>query len=185
MARQARERSDELVLTDPKAYRVLAHGVRRQLLDVLGTEDQLTATQAAAQVGISPSAMSYHLRALEKWGIVERIEPTGDGREHPWRLAARSISFQTESAPRERRAFAAQHLDRLATAVDRGSVKGGDVRLIESAALLTPEELDELAGRLEEWLAPYEKRRRKGQPRVEGARAVQVFFAATSEPGAG
>lgn len=177
-------RSDRLVITDPKAYRVLAHGVRRQLLDVLGTEDQLTATEAARRIGITPSAMSYHLRALQKWGIVERVEDAADGREHPWRLAARNITFETESAPRERRAFVARFLDRLSAAVDRGSAKGGDVRLIESTVLLTPDELDELTGKLEEWLTPYERRRRTGNAAPEGAAQVQVFMAATRPPDA-
>jgi hypothetical protein len=31
--------------------------------------------------------MSYHLRSLEKAGIVERADSTGDGRERPWRAA--------------------------------------------------------------------------------------------------
>lgn len=177
-------RSDQLVITDPKAYRVLAHGVRRQLLDVLGGTDQLTATQAAQQIGITPSAMSYHLRALEKWGIVERVAPDGDGREHPWRLAARSITFQTESAsaPRERKAFVAQFVDRLTAAVDRGSGEGGEVRITESTVLMTPDEIDALAGKLEEWLTPYERRRRSGEAPVDGAQPVQVFFTATREP---
>jgi len=33
---------------------------------------ELTATECAELVGLSPSAMSYHLRSLEKAGIRER-----------------------------------------------------------------------------------------------------------------
>jgi len=32
--------------------------------------------------------MSYHLRALEKWGIVVRDQDSSDGRERPWRAGA-------------------------------------------------------------------------------------------------
>jgi hypothetical protein len=40
--------------------------------------------------------MSYHLRSLEKVGIVERAESTGDGRERPWRAAGSYL--QVDSA---------------------------------------------------------------------------------------
>ena len=36
--------------------------------------------------------MSYHLRALERWGIVARAGPRQDGRERPWRAAGGSLS---------------------------------------------------------------------------------------------
>ena len=81
-----------LTLTDPRAIRVLAHEVRQQLLDELSGGEVLTATEAARRCGITPSAMSYHLRAMERWGIVERVE-SPDGRERPWKLAAESIKI--------------------------------------------------------------------------------------------
>ncbi|WP_158607458.1 helix-turn-helix domain-containing protein [Flexivirga caeni] len=85
-----------LTLTDPRAIRVLAHAARQQLLDEFSRADTLTATEAAALCGISPSAMSYHLRAMERWGLVERAEST-DGRERPWRRAADSIQIANGS----------------------------------------------------------------------------------------
>lgn len=81
-----------LTLTDPRAIRVLAHEVRQQLLDEFGGGTVLTATEAAKRCGITPSAMSYHLRAMERWGLVERVE-SEDGREHPWKLVAESIKI--------------------------------------------------------------------------------------------
>ncbi|WP_446666678.1 ArsR/SmtB family transcription factor [Flexivirga sp. B27] len=81
-----------LTLTDPRAIRVLAHEVRQQLMDELSGGEVLTATEAAKRCGITPSAMSYHLRAMERWGIVERVE-SADGRERPWRMAAESIKI--------------------------------------------------------------------------------------------
>ena len=35
----------------------------------------------------------YHLRALEKWGIVVRDEGATDGRERPWRAPARNLQI--------------------------------------------------------------------------------------------
>lgn len=71
---------------------MLAHEVRQQLLDEFSGGEVLTATEAARRCGITASAMSYHLRAMERWGIVERVE-SEDGRERPWRLAADSIKI--------------------------------------------------------------------------------------------
>jgi len=83
--RSAKARPPSRVLTDPRAIRALAHPARLAVLDALSGGVELTATQMAERAGVSPSAMSYHLRALEKWGIVERAESDGDGRERPWR----------------------------------------------------------------------------------------------------
>jgi hypothetical protein len=41
--------------------------------------------------------MSYHLRALERWGVVERGEPRKDGRERPWRAAGRTLKLDPET----------------------------------------------------------------------------------------
>jgi hypothetical protein len=41
--------------------------------------------------------MSYHLRALERWGIVEPGAPREDGRERPWRAAGRTLKFDPET----------------------------------------------------------------------------------------
>jgi DNA-binding transcriptional ArsR family regulator len=73
------------ILTDPRAIRALAHPARLTVLDALGDGGELTATACAELAGITPSAMSYHLRALEKWGFVERAASSGDARERPWR----------------------------------------------------------------------------------------------------
>ena len=46
-----------------------------------------TATECAEVCGLSPSATSYHLRALAKAGLVEEAPSRGDGRERVWRAA--------------------------------------------------------------------------------------------------
>ena len=82
-----------LTLTDPRAIRAIAHEARQQVMDELYGGSVLTATEAAQICGLSPSAMSYHLRALEKWGIVVRDDPSSDGRERPWRASANELSI--------------------------------------------------------------------------------------------
>ncbi len=83
-----------LVLDDPRALRALAHPARQRLIDELYAGRVLTATEAAEMVDLTPSAVSHHLRALEKWGIARRATSTGDGRERPWESTAGSITLQ-------------------------------------------------------------------------------------------
>ena len=82
-----------LTLTDPRAIRAIAHEARQRVIDELYSGSVLTATEAAQSCGLSPSAMSYHLRALEKWGIVVRDDTASDGRERPWRAGAHSLKL--------------------------------------------------------------------------------------------
>lgn len=82
-----------LTLRDPAALKALAHPVRQDLISMLSDDRVITATEASQEVGMSPSAVSHHLRLLEKYGIVERVEPSGDSRERPWRLRPGGISL--------------------------------------------------------------------------------------------
>jgi DNA-binding transcriptional ArsR family regulator len=84
-----------VVITDPQAIRALAHPARQRVIDELYNGKVLTATECAELAGLTPSAMSYHLRALEKWGIIERAEETADGRERPWRAKAASLRIDS------------------------------------------------------------------------------------------
>jgi DNA-binding transcriptional ArsR family regulator len=87
-------RKETLTLEDPRALRALAHPARQRLVHELFSGRVLTATEAAEIVGLTPSAVSHHLRALEKWGIARRAKTTGDGRERPWEGTARSLSLR-------------------------------------------------------------------------------------------
>ena len=89
---------DFVRLTDSRAIRALAHPARLAVLDALNADGRtLTATEAAEVTGLSPSAMSYHLRALAKWGIVRPVEadPTGDGRERRWKRGGRGLMMES------------------------------------------------------------------------------------------
>lgn len=80
-------------VTDPRALKALAHPARQHLLRLLAADSVVTATQAATQVGLSPSAVSHHLRQLEKYGLAERSEPSADAREHPWRATTHKVDL--------------------------------------------------------------------------------------------
>lgn len=90
---------DTVELRDPAALRALAHPARLTVVDELYQGNERTASELATLTGLTPSAMSYHLRALECWGIVERAAVRKDGRERPWRAAARSLSMISDASP--------------------------------------------------------------------------------------
>lgn len=83
-------------LTDPRELRALAHPTRLAALEVLGRADvSLTATQIGERLDESASSMSYHLRQLAKYGFVEEADRDGAGRQRPWRLLQRNLSWST------------------------------------------------------------------------------------------
>src|ERR1700723_3575892 len=87
-----------LKLTDPRMMRALAHQARIAIWAHLGLRGPATATECAEIAGLSPSACSYHLRTLARYGFVEEdLASAADGRERPWR--ARLIAFTLEDRP--------------------------------------------------------------------------------------
>lgn len=74
-------------LRDPRALRALAHPIRISLVGLLRVQGPLTATRAAELLGESSASMSFHLRQLAKYGLVEEAGG-GKGRERPWRATA-------------------------------------------------------------------------------------------------
>ena len=74
-------------VTDAKEIRAFAHPVRVALLELLGRDGPMTATQAGEVLGESPANTSFHLRTLAKYGFVEEA-PGGTGRQRPWRRVA-------------------------------------------------------------------------------------------------
>lgn len=83
-----RESARPVTISDPQAIRALAHEARLEVLEELfSSQATRTATELASRCHLTPSAMSYHLRALEKYGYVERSASEGDGRERRWKAA--------------------------------------------------------------------------------------------------
>src|SRR6185437_3674850 len=85
-------------ISDPRALRALAHPARIAIMQRLILDGPATATECAEVAGLSPSACSYHLRALARYGFVEE-EPAeaADQRHRPWR--ARMIAMHIGEDP--------------------------------------------------------------------------------------
>src|SRR5271156_3155401 len=79
--------ADHVVAPDPRALRALAHPLRWQLIDLIGSETTATATRCAEVLGESVASCSYHLGMLAKYGYIEEVPERG-GREKPWQLTS-------------------------------------------------------------------------------------------------
>lgn len=81
-------------ITDPRALRALAHPARIAILQHLVLDGPATATECAEVARLSPSACSYHLRALARYGYaVEDLSEAADGRHRPWRATVVAMSI--------------------------------------------------------------------------------------------
>ena len=89
--------TERMKVTDVTVLAALAHPIRLSILHLLLTVGEQTATQCSEVVDATPSACSYHLRHLERFGLVERVDQHGragaDGRTKVWRAVATGFDF--------------------------------------------------------------------------------------------
>lgn len=173
-----------LEVDDPAALRALAHPARQRIIAELLAGRVMTATEAADLVGLTPSAVSHHLRALERYGVAERAERGPDGRTRPWRSRVTELSFSPRPGPGGAEAVNVviqQELGRLArhiaAAVGSGSAGSGPaghrtLTFSSSETWLTETERAALVARLEEVLQGLPERHSANHP--EGATRVQL-----------
>ena len=167
------------VVTDIRALRALAHPDRVAILRLLMAGSARTATECARAVGASPSACSYHLRELERFGFVVRDESVaGDGRTRPWKAAAVGFSLGrplSDEAASGRAVFAALREadrvenDRMARLfvehVDGLPAEWQDAaEFVTFELALTAAELRQLTTAVDDLLRPYRVGARKEMP---------------------
>ncbi|WP_157250103.1 helix-turn-helix domain-containing protein [Nonomuraea typhae] len=176
------------LLSDPKAMRALAHPARLEMLNRLQIEGPATATEIAEVAGVTPSAASYHLRMLAKYGFVEDAPPRGDGRERVWRWIDRGLRVNAAAPedPPELRAAkellidavyddAHKELRRAMAQVERESAEWRDASTWQRIYLrLTAEEMREIGRQMVSLLEPYRAAKREEAP--EGARSAVGLF---------
>lgn len=175
-------------LTDPKTMRALAHPARIAIWTHLGMRGSATATECAEIAGLSPSACSYHLRTLAKYGLVEEDpDSAADGRERPWR--ARMLAFHIDDGPgvppatqlasrllvENMRAAAEENRARYLT---RQSEYPADWQAASgelfSVAHVTPEELERVRKQVIEVMMPYARLEPDSRP--AGALPVRIML---------
>jgi DNA-binding transcriptional ArsR family regulator len=171
-----------VVITDPRAIRALAHPARQRVIDELYDGKVLTATECAELAGLTPSAMSYHLRALERWGIVERAEVSADGRERPWRAAAGSLMISSQSNEAGRLASQAIIRSSVDRVLEQFAQMAGDdpwddiSSLSRSRLWLTHEEAKEFGQELIDLVDRYKKGRTPAS-HPAGTRQISTLLA--------
>lgn len=180
-----------ITITDPQVMRALAHPARLAIMEELGTGGRaLTATEAAEVAGLSPSATSYHLRALARYGLVEEAPSRGDARERVWRSTVHSWQVDPgQSADPETQAAEGALIDvYLSREVERQRAwlarAGGEppewysaAVMSESTLLVTAEELTAFNAEVLRLLEPFKRRHRIADP-PEGARTVVITLKA-------
>jgi Helix-turn-helix domain len=175
-------------LTDPKMMRALAHPARIAIWTHIGLRGPATATECAEVAGLSPSACSYHLRTLARYGFIEEDRASAaDGRERPWRI--RLLVLTMEDRPDDpavvrmasrllvaniwasAEQVRARYQDRKSDYPADWQAAAGE---IFSVAHVTPAELNELRAKLLDVLNPYMRLDQAERP--PGALPVQVML---------
>ena len=183
---------DIVMLRETAAIKTLAHPARLVILDELTPDNELTATEIAQVAGVTPSAMSYHLRQLAKWKIVEEAEST-DGRERRWKLHPGGWGIEPEhptAAIAAETTLVARMLDRQREDILRWFATQGDesqewldaTTLTTSNIWLTPDEMLDLTEAIQGRIDRF-RDRSDPKKRPDGARRVwRGFFAVPSTP---
>jgi DNA-binding transcriptional ArsR family regulator len=190
---QGQARQGGTRVSDPRTMRALAHPARIEIVDYLTSSGaSVTATECAELVGLSPSATSYHLRELAKYGLVEQAPSRGDGRERLWRSPGTGLRIAGESAdPRAReaeRALVDAYLTRDFQRIRDWAAREHDASpewreaatLMSTQLLVTAAELAELNEQVAALLEPFKRRARQDGPPA-GSRAVRVHYSAFPE----
>jgi DNA-binding transcriptional ArsR family regulator len=190
---------NRLELTDPSSLRAMAHPARVVALTHLMHVGDATATELGEQAGLSASAMSYHLRILERAGLVETAPSRGDGRERVWHAPHAGINMDNDvEASAEMRTASVQFLEAFAmaqevatrqflTLADTDPELFNRSQFLEAVLALTPDELDQLGKGIQALIDPYVNRRRKDKPENarEYAMSYRIFprITAANNPG--
>jgi hypothetical protein len=178
---------------DPKALRALAHPLRWQLIDLLGSEMAATATRCAEVLGESVASCSYHLGILAKYGYIELV-PDQPGKEKPWRMASHKqnldpADLDTEgamAAEAAAEAFLDHEFARMKQRLRRYDLEPEPWRkaslAIGATTWMTAEELREISDQLKRLLITHGERAVDPASRPPGAREVRLFAVTSVAP---
>jgi len=170
-------------LSDARQMRAVAHPTRLALIGLLRREGPMTATQAGAQLDQSSGSMSFHLRQLAKYGLVEETGE-GTGRQKPWRATAQFTSWSAtphdpdlaQATAQFSRVIAARYAVLTQAWIDRQPYESDDwkqaAQFGDTFVWLTPEELTQLGEQLSALLEPYDCRTSDKAERPESSRLV-------------
>lgn len=185
--------ADHPTAPDPRALRALAHPLRWQLMDLIGSETTATATRCAEVLGESVASCSYHLGILGKYGYIELV-PGQTGKEKPWRLVSRQQNLDPSDLDTEGAlaaeaaagAFLDHELARIKQRLSRLSLEPEPWRaaslLIGNTTWMTAEELHGITDQLKQLVSTHEERAADPAARPPGAREVRLLAVTSVAP---
>jgi DNA-binding transcriptional ArsR family regulator len=180
-------------VTDSRVLAVLAHPLRRRLMDVLKVYGPATVGLLAERTGQAPANVSHHLKMLAAVDlVVEAPELARDRRERWWRLPDRSVrwsstDFDADPATRAvAHAASSLNLDRHTALVRAWLAAGDDAQAAwgdgpfsaDRWLHLTPDELAQLGREITELFARWADRAVPD----DGRRREPVFLFAHGVP---
>jgi hypothetical protein len=158
---------------------LLDHPVRAALLDLLGRVATVTATEAAQKLGGNTGLHSFHLRQLERYGLVEEV-PGRTGRRRPWRLVDPARPAGSEGLDLLARGLEDESYQRWLAVRDRAPERWRKDEAFSQVVYLTPRELSEVGAVIRRALARY--RTREGSPAHRPPDAAPVAVVARLFP---
>ncbi|HEY1485631.1 MAG TPA: metalloregulator ArsR/SmtB family transcription factor [Micromonosporaceae bacterium] len=185
-----RESLDEddtrLRVRDAASLRAVAHPARLRAIQHLTVQGPATATELGEVAGLTPSAMSYHLRLLERAGIIETAPGRGDGRERVWQSKYSAWDAELdEDGTSESREASLELLEAVLTLQEvdtrqwmaNANVPGwlDDGFFIDTTILATTDELFELGRQISALIKPLSLRERRDSA-PEGASPTRTIF---------
>ncbi len=178
---------------DPQAIKALAHPLRLDLIELLGTLGEATAARCGRILGVSQASCSFHLRQLARYGYVEEAGQGSDRRERLWRPASRRLRLDPGQTldpvvtQQLGQVLAKREMERVLAYLEGRPAEPAEWRradVLTTATLpLSPAELAEIKTQWNELLAPYLARAQANAHRPHpGQRHVRFFLAASPLP---
>ena len=186
--------ADALRTSDLAVLRALAHPLRVEILDLLDDArgGDVTASEIAERTGQTVANCSFHLRMLERAGLVERSEPRG--REKPWRAPHRSRDLRPDPSDadsvRAAGAVGALYVQREAARVMEVLTAGpfadpewNEAVTVQISRFWAPaEEMQQLGAAVAALTDPFAGRADDPSLRPPGARQGRLFTTVNPEP---
>ncbi len=183
--------SVRVAISDPSIIRALGHPARLAIIEHLKSSgSSATATELAHLVEMTPSATSYHLRAMWRAGLIEEVEGP-DGRERRWKSLGRGWAIVAEDGKDSAKDWVAAERvlisallvradDRISEWFSRTNGEAAEwvdaMAVFDSTLLVTAEELEHLNAAYQELISHYLQSSRRVIP--EGARLVNAHYRA-------
>ncbi|KAA1419901.1 helix-turn-helix domain-containing protein [Mumia zhuanghuii] len=181
------------VVLDSSTLKALAHPLRVALLGALRRHGPSTATLLGQRLDISSGSASYHLRQLEKAGLVTDDAGRGNARDRWWRAAHRMTEMDdrdfgdgdAEVVDEYLRSIASAYTRQLEQTVNARATMQPDWRhvmdLSDYLLRVTPDEARTLAMRLHAVVREF-RYDRPGNPAPAGAEPVSVVLQILPQP---